>query len=79
MFCLLLSNAGTASGLPPTPPRASRLGVGKRWGEYITRAADLNQPKGYSIPYDVTLRNKMWKKGRTGEGRPDEMNPRVLK
>ena len=34
----------------------------KKWERNITRAADLNQPKGYFIPYDVTLSNKRWKK-----------------
>ena len=38
--------------------------MGKRRGRNITRAADLNQPKGYSIPYGVTLSNKRCKKGR---------------
>ena len=42
--------------------------MGKRWVEDITRAADLNQPKGYSIPYDVTLSTKRWKKKEEGRG-----------
>ena len=53
---------------PSNLPRDSRLGVGKKWGRNTTRAADLNQPKGYSIPYDVTLSNKRWKKIRREDG-----------
>lgn len=66
MFCLLLSNAGTASRIPLNSPRDSRLGVGKKWGGDTTRADDLNQPKGHSIPYDVRLSNKRWERGRKG-------------
>lgn len=40
------------------PPRASGLGVGKRWGGDITKAAYLNRPKGYPILCGVTLKNK---------------------
>jgi len=41
--------------------------VGKRWGGDSSRAADLNQPKGYSTPYDVTLSNKRWGRGKKGQ------------
>ena len=56
----------TPSG--PAAPRASRLGVGKRGRRNITRAADLNQAKGYSIPYDITLSNKRQEKEEEGRG-----------
>ena len=42
------------------PPKASRLGVGRRLGKDIAGTADLNSPNGYSIPYDVMLSNKTW-------------------
>uniref|UniRef100_A0A8B9UIL3 Ras GTPase-activating protein 1 n=1 Tax=Anas zonorhyncha TaxID=75864 RepID=A0A8B9UIL3_9AVES len=46
------------------PPR----GWAKSEKRNITRAADLNQPKGYCIPYDVTLSNKRWKQEEEGRG-----------
>lgn len=48
------------------PPKSSRQRVGKRWGGAITRATDLNCPKGYSMLYDVTLSNKSWGSRRKG-------------
>ena len=46
------------------PPR----GWAKSEERNITRAADLNRSKGYSIPCDVTLSNKRWKQEEEGRG-----------
>jgi len=42
----------------------SMLGVGKTSGWGIARIAHLTGPKGYSIPYNITLSNKDWGRGR---------------
>lgn len=69
MFCLLPSIAGTAPRLPPKSPENSRLGVGKRrWGD-IPRVVDLNQTKGFSVPYNVTLNSK------SGKGEREKRTP----
>lgn len=66
-FCLLLSSTGIASRLPPTSPKPSMLGVGKKWGGAISRAANLNQLKGYSM-WNGSVSNKSWERGRRRGG-----------
>ena len=47
--------------------------MGTRLGGDITRAADLNQPKGYSLLDDVTLSSKDVKgEGKAGVGMPSQ-------
>lgn len=65
MLRLLLNTASRLSFCLPLT-MASRLGVGKRLGEEIARTANLNWPKGYSIPDEIMLSKKSPGKGREG-------------
>jgi len=68
-FCqaVLAQHQGCLSR-PLLLPKANRVGMGKRLGGDRDRTADPNRPKGYPIPYDVTLSNKSKEKGGGGTG-----------
>lgn len=58
MCCQLLSNTHTAPELfLQHPPKADRLGMGKRLGMNTARTADPSWHRGYPIPYNL-LSNK---------------------
>jgi len=61
MFYLLLITSYTASRpfLLLTAPPVNKMGMHKRLGGDTAGTADPNRSKGYSIPYDVTLSNKI--------------------
>lgn len=71
MFSLLLSSADTALRLSqsPHPMKASRQGVGKRWGGDTVRAADWNSPGG--IPCHMMSHTAI--KAVEGEGERDTL------
>jgi len=52
----LASSASTAYKHSAKPTKSCRLGGSKRWEEDITRAADLDRPKGHSMPAYSTIK-----------------------
>ena len=61
-FYLLLSRAGTAS--LSSSPKDSSLKMGRGWGGDIGWLCSAALTEGYSILYEVTLRNKSRERGR---------------
>jgi len=50
----------------PSPPKASRLGVGQSLGGDIARTTDRKRPRRYFIPYDAVFIKTNRKQEREG-------------